>query len=563
MKRLLIPLLGLLITAFIITGCSTSTPTPSTPAASQPATTTPIISAPPTTTTKPTTTAPTATAPPTTTTTAPSTAASTTQTAAVKYGGTMKYITAQGISSPIGYTPEVTGSSIFSMQVAMQGMIREQADGSFTPTLATSWDINPDPNNPSITWHLRKGVKFHDGTDFNAQAVAWTLQNTKASPLNIGTTQYWKSFEVLDDYTIKVNFTVWQNRLQRSFADTVGFIISPKTFDKNGIDWMRWHMVGTGPFMQTDFQRDVSLTTTKNSNYWDQGKPYHHGIQILYVADQMTRTVLFQSGGGNIVELNPHDANLLQNSGYKIMSQNGGAAALIPDSLNADSPWSNAKVRLAADYAIDKAGMAKTFGYGFWQPAYQLNPPNTAGFDSSLPGRLYDVAKAKQLLAEAGYPNGFKTQIIAQNNTDQNILSTIQANLASVGIQAQLEIVEAAKMTAYNTGTWNNGLIYSPLLQWPNPNTAFAFFFGVPNSTYFKSLKKPDNWLSLATASMTAPKMDPALIQKCEDAFYNDATIIPLFYSVSLWGVSSNLQGDVLGTRGYGTYWNPDNAWLK
>jgi len=94
----------------------------------------------------------------------------------------------------------------------------------------------------------------------------------------------------------------------------------------------------------------------------------------------------------------------------------------VPDSANADSPWSNIKVRQAAEYAIDKIAIARALGYGFKTEAYQLPSPSNPAYNPNLTGkRLYDLAKAKALLAEAGYPNGFKTKIIAQTGGNLDI----------------------------------------------------------------------------------------------------------------------------------------------
>jgi peptide/nickel transport system substrate-binding protein len=87
-----------------------------------------------------------------------------------------------------------------------------------TPNLATSYEINNDPANASITFILRKGVKFHDGTDLNAQAVKFNLEKWKASNMAIGSTQYWKSIDTPDDYTVRINLTAWQNPMLRSSA---------------------------------------------------------------------------------------------------------------------------------------------------------------------------------------------------------------------------------------------------------------------------------------------------------------------------------------------------------
>jgi ABC-type transport system substrate-binding protein len=120
--------------------------------------------------------------------------------------------------------------------------------------------------------------------------------------------------------------------------------------------------------------------------------------------------------------------------GYQVYTQISGTLSLMPDSGNAASAWSNIKVRQAAEYAIDKAAIAKTFGFGFSTAADQWYPKGMLPYDPSIPGRKYDVAKAKTLLTEAGYPNGFKTKMIGDPTVNKDIVVALQAYLSAVGI---------------------------------------------------------------------------------------------------------------------------------
>jgi ABC-type transport system substrate-binding protein len=143
-------------------------------------------------------------------------------------------------------------------------------------------------------------VKFHDGTDLNAQAIKWNMEKVKGGGL-FSSSRYWKAFEIIDDYTLRINFTEFRNSIVTAFGQNMCYIVSPPALEKNGIEWMRWNMVGTGPFKQQDFQRDVSLTTVRYDNYWSSGKPYVDKIQYVYVADELTRTALYKSGGADIL----------------------------------------------------------------------------------------------------------------------------------------------------------------------------------------------------------------------------------------------------------------------
>jgi len=343
-------------------------------------------------------------------------------------------------------------------------------------------------------------------------------------------------------------------------------MVSPTAYQKNGLDWMKYHMVGTGAFMQTDYQQDVSLTTARNPNYWEKGFPYLDKLQMIYVADDLTRVALFKSGGCDILSngRNPKLASELQAQGYQVVvSRGNGSVSMFPDSINADSPWSNLKVRMAAEYAIDKEGIAKTFGYGYTSSLNQMNTSVSMAYDKTLPGRNYDVAKAKQLLAEAGYPNGFKTTIIASPMLpDRNMVLVVQSFLSKVGIQCDIQFPQAAAYSAISTGgTWNNAVLFTPTNLWENPNTVFNYYFQMPAISN-KSIKRPDGWKAVLDASMATPVPDPALIKQLEDTLYNDVTVIPINDSTYPWIIADNVHDHGIGTYSTDAYWEPQYTWL-
>ncbi len=450
------------------------------------------------------------------------------------------------------------------MQLSIETLVSGQADGSMAPGLATSYDINTDPANASATFHLRKGVKFQDGSDFNAQAVKWNLETTKAGAANASTTMYWKSFDIIDDYTIRLNFTTYQNRIMMGLGMPATNMVSQAAFTKNGVDWMRVNMVGTGPFTQSSYQRDVVTKTLRNQNYWDTGKPYLDEVDYVYVADEMTRVALFKSGGAEVLDLNYNGriANELKASGYTIESLLGGCNMLLPDSLNANSPWSNIKVRQAAEYAIDKVTLTNSFGFGYWKPAYQMPSPGSVVYDPNFSGaRAYDVAKAKQLLSEAGYPDGFKTKIIAGNTVNRDIIVAIQAYLAKIGIQASLEFPEIAQFQGFQQGTWDNALLYATIFEYPNFNYNLNLYFST-SSAWYKSVKKPDGWKAALDASLITPTADKAVIQKLVRMLYDDETVITLNYPSFISAMTNNVRDTGIYTRITNYYWVPQNAYL-
>lgn len=558
MKKVLIALVILLVGLVCFTGCSSTSSTTST----APANTTQTV----VTTSAPTSAAITTTAavkPVSTTPVTATTTASTTSTSAAssKYGGVLRVIESIAPGSPIGFPAESSGGG---NQFSLQPLIKEQLGGTFAPCLATSYDISTDPQNPTITFNLRKGVKFHDGSDFNAEALKWNLEQVISTGLNKGSTTAWKKVEVVDEYTFKITFNSWSNRHIRTFSSGVVFCVSPTAFKKNGIEWMRWNMVGTGPFLQKEFKRDVSTTYTRYNNYWEEGKPYLDGLQQLFVADPLTRLALFKSGGAEILNMadNGRTANELKAAGFEIITYQAGATVLVPDSANADSPWSNLKVRQAAEYAIDKDSMVNALGYGYWKPANQLNSPANMAYNTAIEGRKFDVAKAKQLLSEAGYPNGFKTRIILQNTFNRDVAVAVQSFFSKVGIQAELEVAEAAKFAEYMQGNFKNALLLNTLQEWANANNQLTYYWGIP-PTYFKNVSKPEGWGEMVNASLITKEPDVTALQKLEKIAVDDAMAIPLYYGATIFAITDKTKDTGLATRGNAAWWEPQNAWLS
>lgn len=475
-----------------------------------------------------------------------------------KYGGTIKWIEPTAPGQPLGI-PWLTNMVNGSMQLSLEPLFREERDGTLIPRLALNYKL--DPKEPSITFELRKGVKFHDGTDFNAKSLKWNLDMLKKEGVFTGQ-RYYKSIEVIDDYTLKIVLTQWRSSLIPAFAANMIFQISPTAYEKNGADGVRWNMVGTGPFKQAEFKRDVSLKGVRFENYWNTGKPYLDSVEYLFVADEMTRIALMKSGTTDILNCarSGRVASEFMALGKKVLTQPAQTSTLFPDSANADSPWANVKVRMAAEHAIDKVSIAKTFGFGFNEAAYQLPNSKSQAYVASIEGRKYDVSKAKQLLTEAGYPNGFKTRIIAQSTANRDIVVAVQAYLGKIGIQVDLEFVEQAKYTEYTGGTWKNALLYASIGQSANYNQMMGNSFAFPRTNY-KSNANPPDWEKLYNTTMTSPDASPKAQQDCVQAMYDDVTTIPINYESDLWVIADKLEDSGIGTRGAGSYWNPEYAW--
>ena len=270
-------------------------------------------------------------------------------------------------SFSLGYPPAMTGTTDGQQSaVCLETLFRFDEKADLVPLLATGWKA--DPRARTITLTLRKGVKFHDGTDFNAKACKWNLdkfRDGKRPELkNVS------SVDVVDDYTVRLQLTKFDNVIVSHLATDPGRMISPAAFEKNGQAWCEKNPVGTGPFQFASWQREVSIKFKRFDGYWG-GKPYLDGMEWRKVGDPTVDLMSFKSGTIHILSVDPKDCKDLEKEGlYNItVPPEGQVPAFAPNSKDPKSPFADLRVRQALSYAIDPKAVADAFGYGFWKPS--------------------------------------------------------------------------------------------------------------------------------------------------------------------------------------------------
>jgi ABC-type transport system substrate-binding protein len=546
-KKFLIPLLVMLaLLTLVINACGTSTTT----TVAAPDTTT----APAATTSKPTSSA----TVPATTTAVPTSVAAIAQ---PKSGGTLRFVTTTGPYASFGWPVDSLGpAGVMVMTPYAETLVREMVDGKFQPWLATDWSLASD--GLSYTFNLRKGVKFHDGTDFDAAAVKYCLDaviTAKSSPaIN------WASIDVIDTSTVRLNLKKFDNSILTGLTAQQCFIVSPTNVQKNGLDYARKNPVGTGPFKFAGFSLDEYAKYVKFDGYWQKGKPYLNGFQYLFIKDPLTQQMTLKSGGAEILGL--LDGSVLadlQKVGFVSAAFASGTDYLTPDTKNPDSLFSNIKVRQALEYAIDKETIVKGLGYGFWYANDQLPPPQHAFHATLSNSPTYDAKKAKQLLVEAGYPNGFKIWMSPPRASYKDETQAVAGYLGQVGIQVDAQIIDNTKFFDYSQGGWKGGLLIQGAGMSPNFAYSFNSLMG-PNSIYNKSVNVPQSILDLTLQALVAKDYATQLDlnKKLAQAIAADETVICLLSSARGFAVNPIIHDAGLMTGGSWTGWYPENTWM-
>ncbi len=281
-----------------------------------------------------------------------------------QYGGVLRIISI-GSALTLGEPAEIASPHDHTYaSPAVESLLSLDEKGNPVPWLATGWTISRDAK--TITMTLRKGVKFHDGTDFNAQAAKYALDMFRASPKRV-TLKAISSVDVVDGYTIRLNLSRFESHILTSLAVAPGMMVSPTAFKTHNKEWIMRNPVGTGPFKLVKHERDVTLVYEKFPEYWQKGKPYLDGIEFKFIDDPYSALMAFKAGEADcIMRLDAKDASGLQATGkYTIDKVPVSVNGLVSDGGKASSPFSDIRVRRAVEYAVNKESIVKTLFYGF------------------------------------------------------------------------------------------------------------------------------------------------------------------------------------------------------
>ncbi|MDD5702147.1 MAG: ABC transporter substrate-binding protein [Dehalococcoidales bacterium] len=475
-----------------------------------------------------------------------------------KTGGTLRIGSAFWPQGNLGWPPDTLFRQAgWLPPLYIEALVLLDIRGNMAPKLATQWEVADDLK--SVTLKLRQDVKFHDGSDFNAEVAKWNIdQLIDAHAQFLG---MYESVVIIDNYTIRINMTSYNNAVPLALSQT--FMISKAAFDKNGKDWMINNPVGTGPFKFVSFVPGDVIKTVRFDNYWDKGKPYLDGVDVYSIGDGMTRAAAFEAKEVDVITQDGTKTEYdLKQKGYPVVSANNTGFMLIPDSKNADSPLANVKVRQAIDYAINRDAIVKNLGYGWWTSTYQFCAPNNPAYIKELAVRTYAVDKAKELLAEAGYSDGFTISIAANSQmVNMDLITAIQGYLAEIGIKADIKALDPGAFASLVMGGWNNGFLATGSTFFTNLNVGVNFIL-TQNSPFFASLDKTDELQQLWEASAQTKEYDIQLVQKMLRYIHDNAYVLPL-YTLDIANVVQPYVKDCnFFDQQWSLYWHAEKAWL-
>ncbi|MBQ4774612.1 glutathione ABC transporter substrate-binding protein GsiB [Pectobacterium versatile] len=331
-----------------------------------------------------------------------------------------------------------------------QGLFGFDKDMKLVNVLADSYDVSPD--GLTYTVKLHPGVKFHDGAAFNAAAVKVNLDRASNPDNRLKRYNLFKMIdktEAVDDLTVKITLKTPFSAFVNNLAHPAAVMISPAALKQYGKD-IGFHPVGTGPYRFVAWNQTDFVKVEKFNGYWKAGLPKLDSITWRPVVDNNTRAALLQTGEAQFAYPIPFEQ-------AKVLEKNDKLALVASPSILhryismnvTQKPFDNPKVRQALNYAINKEALIKVAFSGYATPA-EGPLPSSIDYSVKYHPWPYDPAKARELLKEAGYPDGFTTTLWSSHNhsTAQKVLQFTQQQLAQVGVKVQVTAMDAGQRAA-------------------------------------------------------------------------------------------------------------------
>jgi peptide/nickel transport system substrate-binding protein len=357
-----------------------------------------------------------------------------------------------GIPTDINTLDPTMGPEVNSLNVAfstMEALLRLDAQGNLKPQLASSWEV---VDNTTYVFRLRPNVKFHNGEPFNAQAVEYSLKRSQEKHrANKSTCVTISKIEVVDDLTVRIITEKPDPILLKRMANVSCAIFPPKATAAGGDEAASLKPIGTGPFILSSWVKGEHITFKANPNYYLPDVPKVETLVWRAIPEAAARVAALQTGQVDIaLRIPPNQVPALEKDpNFRIssaLSTRTYYLAFNNLTTGKGTPIMDARVRQAINHGTDLQAIIRSVFNGQAQRVNSLIGNVQFGYDPTLLPMVYDVNRAKQLLAEAGVPNGFKVGLACPSGAyanDKEACQAIAGSLAKIGIEIDLQIMES------------------------------------------------------------------------------------------------------------------------
>jgi len=425
-------------------------------------------------------------------------------------------------------------------------LITKDESDNFAPVLAESWDVSDD--GLTYTFHLKKGVKFHNGEELKASDVVFTFNSAKESPYLEGQVIAVKDAVAVDDYTVQINMSYPYAPFLLSIHDTI-YILNEKAVKEGGENYGE-NPVGTGPYKFVKHDIGEKVVLERFDDYFNGQAPIKN-VEFKVITDLNTSLIALETGDVDFIyeipmisaesvkankDLDAHEYDSIQLS-YVLMNTE-------------KEPFNNKLLRQAINYAIDKDTIIQIAAEGMGNKTEGVLSKDIFGYSEDVKGYKYDIEKAKDLLTKAGYPNGLEITFKTMDGTYKKAAELIQENLRAIGITVKLELEEKnAYIQDLVSGNYEFGNIsvsvgkdadFYALLFRTGEQANFSKYSNADVDQLFeKARKSNDNAIRLED------------YKKVMQMISDEGVIVPLYYPINICASKVMLNVGIIDPQGY------------
>lgn len=457
---------------------------------------------------------------------------------------------------------QLSGGTLQLSHMTFDPLIRWNKDLSFEPRLAKSWERVDDK---TMRFNLREDVQFHSGNTLTSEDVKFTFNRLKQSQDFKAIFKPFSELNIIDDttfelvtkkpYPLLLNAATYIFPMDKQFYTGKDEDGNDKSrISKQGSTFASRNQSGTGPYQVTSRQQGVKVEFERFDNYWDEASPGNvENITLTPIKENNTRVSALLSGGVDfIAPVPPTDlARIKRDPKTNLATMSGTRIIMFQMNQKRVEAFKDARVRKAIAYAINQEGIAKKIMKGFATPAAQLSPEGYQGHVPELEKR-FDVAKAKQLMEEAGYGDGLTISMMAPNNryvNDDKIAQAVAAMLARINIKVDLKTLPKAQYWP----EFDNRAADMMLIGWHSDTEDSANFFEFltmcPDADSGNGQYNAGNYCNpeldelVEQANVETDRAKRAdMLKQVEKGLYEDAAFVPLHWQDLAWASQKNVK---------------------
>ena len=453
--------------------------------------------------------------------------------------------------------PESTDSySNKAINIIFDTLVDLDENSEFIPGLAESWE---DKDGMEIIFHLRKGVKFHNGEELKASDVKFTMERVAANPKSKNMVAQVTSFDVIDDYTISFKMSEPFAPIYVNLTEGACHIVNEKAVKEAGAD-VNKKPVGTGAMKLEYWRVNDEAKLVRFDEHW-AGKPVTTSIRLRVIPESNSRTIALENGEvDTVTPVAAVDIERIKNN-PKLAYNEMEASSVIYLSPNQNKePFNNKLVRQAMHYATDKQSIIDVVYEGYALPGVSPFPTIMPSFDETLKGKYtFDLEKAKALLTEAGYPNGFKAEVCVSSDERNRAAQVLQSDYAKIGIELDINVMEFGTLMDYcNTGThdmfimgWGHATNQDRTMT----NNFHSSSIGPTGNRSWYNNPEVDKLIEEGRRTMEWTEREK-IYKQLQNIIMEDCAWIPLWQQINIDAYNANLKDVIWFKRSGGYYTN-------